>query len=412
MRKPPMTARCIYQTRSAAPLNGTGRAEAVNVKSALRALPGQVSPREAACSLGSSVRRIVDRFVDEVRHEQITASLVDREEIVDNLPSLISNIVDALEHGEGAKNARESSQIGKAHGSFRAAQAEYSLEDLFVEYQILGVVIRDSLTEDEQLDPKCELIISDAIYRGLGNAAAEFMHKRSEKQKDATKEAYGLVAQLEEERGLRERFVSVLTHDLRSPLTAARMNAELIARQNKMIVENMDRMDKMIRNLLDANLLRAGEKLPISPAKTALRAILRDAIERMSRAGGNRIILDGLGETEGFWDADALTRVFENLLSNALKYGDPQTPVTLGYKDEGASVLILVHNEGEPIPFEYQSRLFEPFVRGPWTRDQKGWGLGLTLVRGIVDAHGGSVSVNSGPKVGTTFAVRLPKNRI
>ena len=100
-------------------------------------------------------------------------------------------------------------------------------------------------------------------------------------------------------------------------------------------------------------------------------------------------------------------------MTNGIKYGDPAKKVSLDLSDEGRNVKISVHNFGNPIPPEEQKRLFEPFVRSKSAEsgEQKGWGLGLTLVRGVVEAHGGKIRLESQADRGTTFTVDLPKNR-
>jgi signal transduction histidine kinase len=105
-----------------------------------------------------------------------------------------------------------------------------------------------------------------------------------------------------------------------------------------------------------------------------------------------------------------LRRVIENLCTNAVKYGLADTPITITLKAEAERVQLSVHNYGPVIPKEQQSRLFEAFQRAPSAEQsgKRGWGLGLTLVRGITEAHGGSVEVASSEKEGTTFTVSLP----
>jgi hypothetical protein len=117
------------------------------------------------------------------------------------------------------------------------------------------------------------------------------------------------------------------------------------------------------------------------------------------------------GDGRGEWDPDRLAQVLTNLLSNALSYSPPDTPVTVRTRGEDGTVLLEEHNQGAPIPAERLPQLFEPLERGAAQQDRmgRGIGLGLFIVRHIVEAHGGSITVRSGAKEGTTFTVHLPR---
>ncbi|HXH73451.1 MAG TPA: HAMP domain-containing sensor histidine kinase [Bacteriovoracaceae bacterium] len=228
---------------------------------------------------------------------------------------------------------------------------------------------------------------------------------------------------LQRERVLREQFVATLTHDLRSPLAAAKMSAQMIVRKSDLgenahrllgrILSNIDRVDQMIQDLLDANLIREGETLPLKFEECDLREIVNDSIEDLITVHGDRFILLGEGEFKGVWSCSALRRVVENLAVNGIKYGDLYTPVTISLsRFENDCFEIAVHNEGKVISSEDQKILFEPYRRTSSARlgQNKGWGLGLTLVKGIIDAHHGKIKVESGPGLGTTFSIQLPSD--
>lgn len=230
------------------------------------------------------------------------------------------------------------------------------------------------------------------------------------------------VAQLEHERDLREKFVAALTHDLRTPLAAAKMGAELLALETPdpvllkditgRIVANMDRADHMIRDLLDATRIKAGERLPLTLEECGLNEIANAALADLASVHGDRFILQVDRDVSGLWDRDSLRRMIDNLVGNAVKYGTPSTPITLRIRDRGDSVDVSVHNFGNPIPAEDQGSLFQLFKRSKSATQggQKGWGIGLTLVQGLVEAHGGSSSVSSSADEGTVFNISLPRD--
>lgn len=221
------------------------------------------------------------------------------------------------------------------------------------------------------------------------------------------------------ERGLRSQFFAVLTHDLRGPLSAARTAAALldmqpdaeaseIHRRLGVVLRNLDRMDRMVTDLLDVErIYAAGRRLPLVLEEHELGAIAREVVDELLAEHPGRIVLCAEEETRGLWDAAALRRAIWNLVSNALKYGAKDAPVTVAVAKRPDGAKVSVHNEGVPIPADAQATLFEPFTRAAGPRE-RGWGLGLTLVRGAAEAHGGSVHVDSAPAHGTTFTLRLP----
>ncbi|MBX3020076.1 MAG: PAS domain-containing protein [Bdellovibrionales bacterium] len=220
---------------------------------------------------------------------------------------------------------------------------------------------------------------------------------------------------------LREQFVSTLSHDLRTPLTAARMAAQLVSRHvnnrdkvlanGAKVIDCLDRADKMIRDLLDANRIRVGQRLPIQPTAVEMISVVRNTVDELASIHGDRFRVEEHSPVNGQWDMDGLRRLIENLCTNAVKYGEPGTPITVSVHEAGPSVDISVHNYGAPIPPQNRDKLFDYLHRASEAQvsGKVGWGIGLTLVRGVTEAHGGKVSVRSEAGAGTTFTVTLPK---
>jgi signal transduction histidine kinase len=266
-------------------------------------------------------------------------------------------------------------------------------------------------------------LIAVTLDRFNKEQETEFIHQSELKKQAAELDiAQKYAVSLEKERELREQFVATLTHDLRTPLTAAKMGAQFILRRpdneekNQQlavkIIRSIDRMDQMIKDLLDASRIRAGEGLTLTMNECDLREIALMTLRELVAAYGDRFVL----ETErdlilGYWNEDGLRRVIENLASNAVKYGTPQMFIKVSLRQNDNSAEICVHNTGDPIPRENLSRLFEPFQRAQSAQSsKKGWGLGLTLVKGVVEAHGGKINVVSSKEEGTSFTVTLPKD--
>jgi PAS domain S-box-containing protein len=227
------------------------------------------------------------------------------------------------------------------------------------------------------------------------------------------------IEELQLERDLRERFVAALSHDLRSPLSAVRMSAQLLGQtatdpqaartQAARIIRNVDHTDHLIQNLLDASRVSAGQPLAIHRAPCDLAALVREVVADQAALHGDRFALELRGELGGLFDRGGLRRTLENLLGNAVKYGEQGSPVRVIAEQRQGEIRLAVHNRGNPIPREEQAKIFQPYhqVRRAGGEGTVGWGLGLTLVRGMAEAHGGTVEVESSAEAGTTFTVSL-----
>lgn len=227
------------------------------------------------------------------------------------------------------------------------------------------------------------------------------------------------VDDLKEERTARESFVSSLTHDLRTPLSVARMHTELMARklepgmQDKCrnVIKHIDIVDRMIQDLLDANKLKAGESIPIHPCDVCLNDVVKEAVDDFRDLHGDRFHIHGPENISGFWCGKAMRRMLDNLLGNAVKHGDPEGPVDICLAQDKKKTRIKIHNFGPAIPPGEREKLFEPFKRAVSSDKKAGWGIGLSLVKGLAEAHDGYVDVKSDEKLGTTFELTIP-NRV
>lgn len=227
--------------------------------------------------------------------------------------------------------------------------------------------------------------------------------------------------ELQKERELRNRFVSALTHDLRTPLAIARVGAQILKRKSAdpesvnsladRIVLNIDHAVRMIHDLLDANSITVGKGIPLTIQECRMDLIAIDTVSSLEELYGKKFeIQNKAGEIHGYWDPMGIHRLIENLASNAIKYGTPETKVTITLEVGMNWVEIAVHNFGNPITLAEQAELFCEYRRtlSAIKSGQKGWGIGLALVKGLTEAHKGSVRIESDSIHGTTFFARLP----
>ena len=222
----------------------------------------------------------------------------------------------------------------------------------------------------------------------------------------------------------RANLVSTVAHELRSPLTSVKgFTATLLAKwerfsddQKKVMLQTVnadaDRVTRLITELLDVSRIDAG-RLEMRKQVVDLPAALRKAIAGRVASGEpeSRFVLRDLGQLPEMWvDPDKFQQVIGNLIENALRHGDGVVTVTLGPREPGADgsgggAVVTVADEGEGIPEATAARVFTRFWRG----DRRGGtGLGLYIVKGLVEAHGGTVSVGRAAGGGAEFRFELP----
>ena len=241
-------------------------------------------------------------------------------------------------------------------------------------------------------------------------------------RKRAEHERQRLLQEARERAEFEQQLMGIVSHDLRNPLSAILMAGSLMLRREDTppwlaktaarIVSSAERAHRMIRDLLDFTQARMGAGIPVQPAPTDLHELATQVVEEARTAHPERVLeFVRLGDGHGVWDSDRIAQVLSNILGNALRYGREGMPVRVESEGLEDSVLLRVHNHGEPIAPALLPRLFEPLTRGG-TRlmpSDRSIGLGLFIVRQLVLAHRGHVEVRSTAEDGTTFTVRLPR---
>jgi signal transduction histidine kinase len=398
-----------------------------------------VEGQNLASLINSNVDLIMAEWEASVRVELPVVGGLAHEELLNSLPDFLRNLARHFSTSRGSDKwqdvSREGREIAKQHGEQRAVTPGYTLDQVIAEHQILRRILFDYIQKRVRLNPEQWSTLLESVDQGISEAATAFAirkgfkdarYRAMEAEKDEAlsqrNTARSTVDRLEYERAIREQFVSMLSHDLRTPITSAKAAAELIARFAKdnpqiakltfQVIDELARSDRMIRDLLDANRIRSGEKLPLEIRETKLVELVSDTLRKLAQVYGNRFRLEADHEIVGYWSARDLERSIENLAINAVKYGSPDTPVEVEVLEQGEQVRISVHNSGSLITPQEQAALFQPFSRilSAGTKGKTGWGLGLTLVLGITEAHGGKVHVESEIDKGTTFIMVIPKD--
>jgi signal transduction histidine kinase len=218
-----------------------------------------------------------------------------------------------------------------------------------------------------------------------------------------------------------QHLIGIVSHDLRNPLHAVQLGASMLVGRSELnerarrtatrIQGSADRAVRLVNDLLDFTRARLGGGLPISPRSIDVHAVAHAVAAEVEVTYPERkVVFDQAGDGTGTGDPDRLAQAIENLLTNALKYSPPDTPVRLSSRAEAERIVIAIHNQGEPISDEVRANLFEPFKRGVHLdAASRSIGLGLYIVKQVVDAHGGTIAVSSTELDGTTFEIQLPR---
>ena len=219
---------------------------------------------------------------------------------------------------------------------------------------------------------------------------------------------------------LQQELLAGVSHELRNPLTPIIGLAQFMLKTQQFdresvqdIVDYGQRLQRMIDDLLDASRI-AAQQFELVRADVDIAAALRDLVARWQRIAPQRRFEfcrtagDGV---VGLWDRERLMQIFDNLISNAVKYSTPESPVVVTLDARERDVEISVRDEGIGMSRRSLHRVFDRFYRSSEAkRKSKGVGLGLYIVKALVEAHGGAIHAESeGPGRGSTFRVVLPR---
>jgi len=225
----------------------------------------------------------------------------------------------------------------------------------------------------------------------------------------------------------RDEFLSICSHELKTPLTTLKMLIQITDHikerkgpEEAFTTENMekflnqadrsvDRIIRLVNDMLDISRISTG-RLSLNLEQVLLDQLLYDVAERLNSLltfSGCDLRINTARNVIGLWDKFRLEQVLTNLLTNAAKYA-PNAPVDVILTEEGSNAVLKVQDHGKGIPEEDQKRIFERFVRAVTSNSVSGLGLGLYISKEIVELHHGKIAVESIPGKGTTFTIILP----
>jgi signal transduction histidine kinase len=225
----------------------------------------------------------------------------------------------------------------------------------------------------------------------------------------------------------RDTFLAILSHDLRSPLSAVANSGLFLASPGvlppgaaldaaRRVTAGSAKMDAMIRDLLEYTRNRLGRTIPISPQPTSMKQICALAFDEIRAVHPERVFkLEMSGELEGEFDSERVQQVLSNLLNNAVQHGTRAQSITLSAHGESEKITVRVKNQGRRIPADQLQVIFNPLVQLPPEKADEGsvsstsLGLGLYIAHEIVAMHGGTMKAESSEEDGTVFIAHLPR---
>lgn len=310
---------------------------------------------------------------------------------------------------EKARGARDATGVRAAtaaqeHGTGRAGSG-FTVGQMVAEFRALRASVTRLWTERHPGTASTDLgdliRFNEAVDQAIAESVAHFSASVARTQ---------------------ERFLAILSHDLRTPLgaiitsTGFMVEAGGLEEPYRTLVAraatSARRMNQMVLDLVEFTRTRLDDAIPVVRADVDARRLVHDVVVEVAASyPDSSVQVETRGDLRGCWDGDRLAQALTNLVANAVQHGAAGTPIRVAAEAFPDEVLLSVHNEGPAIPAEQQAAIFDEGHRAApgGAQDARHRGLGLYIVDRIVAAHDGTVTVSSSADEGTTFTIRLPR---
>jgi signal transduction histidine kinase len=379
-------------------------------------------------NLKKDIPQIMNNWEQRALEEVKAAHHQERLALRDSLPEYLEHLAKTLAQtsdcaGDRGKLDKKITSIAKKHGEDRASDFNYTMDQLILEYHILRQTIFDELEQDSLLSPIETEIIICAIEKAVSDAATEFsdiLNSRTAEIKVVTR----LTEKLSEALKARDEFLSIASHELKTPISSLMLQMEMALRnleKNKNLpprneslktvfasaIKQSKQLAKLVEDLLSVSMVHSGKLEIHTELEIDISSLVQAVIDR---TGATVPIHFQPPSTpiRGQIDCSRIEQVVTNLISNAIKYGDNKAIVVdLRLAGKGWAE-ISVKDAGPGIKLEDQERIFERFERIASKDSVNGLGLGLYISQQILTAHGGRIRVESAIGQGSNFIALIP----
>lgn len=363
-----------------------------------------------------SSKEIISRWAGRSKEEQPTAQRVHHNVLVDHLPAFLATLGRSLatagDHSAGPRREAEE------HGDQRWDNG-WSVTEVVRDYQILRIILAEFLEETlgRRLESRESLVLNVAIDDAIAAAVAAFAASQ-------TGPGTSLTTTRSEALDLLLNVLGVVGHELRNPLAPLANSLEIlqmaggdpvqIEKTRQMMGRQLIVLSRLVEDLMDMPRLARGKMSLVRKPVDLARLVRACAEDRRQGLGAAGLALTVDVPAVPVWaigDEARLTQVFGNLLGNAQKFTDRGGTVTVRLTAVAGRAQIIVRDTGIGIDASMLPRVFEAFTQADSSlnRNRRGLGLGLALVKGVVELHGGTVAAASdGPGAGTAVTIELP----
>lgn len=363
--------------------------------------------KKAAGILKLQKNKILNTWEESVKEEITATRFTSRLALRNHIPHLlddIGRIICRLADSEVIRDKEHFEEIYEnsvEHGRQRSSSTGFTVDQILREYIIFHRILTEVLEEEKAYTSEVGIVLKYTLENAMLYSVTAFSDSLQE---------------------IRQKLIGVLAHDMRNPISAAylavgaiehNLGKERLEVIKKMAMNSLKRSLDLIEGLLDSITIQAGEGMIMNFSEINLAESIVSVHQEASQIYSNEIRLEcNEKEIRGVFDGLMVRRVLENFLSNAVKYGEWDKPVTILVENSKESVAIRVHNHGKPIPEEKQQEIFH-FLNttdGDKVKELRSYGMGLSLIRAIAEGHGGSLHIKSDKTEGTTFSIILNKN--
>ncbi|MCM4155612.1 HAMP domain-containing sensor histidine kinase [Gramella sp. AN32] len=361
----------------------------------------------AANLIESNSKYIMDTWEKKVREDIPASKNSSALALRNQLPNVLEDIAQImrrykdLKHIERYEEYEEIIKNSVEHGRHRAASEDYTVKQILKEYVIFHRVLTSFLLDKNEYTSEVGIILKYTLETAMLNSADSFTDSLQD---------------------MREKLIGTLAHDLRNPISAAYFALDIIDCGmdkdrfdgiKKMGITSLKKSLELLEGILEAITIKAGEGITLNFKEIDILEEIKWVYNEAKEMYSNKVIFETNTEKIiGVFDGTAIRRVVENLVTNAVKYGESRKTVKITVHDELEEVSICVHNFGKPISEAKQNEMFQFLNHSPNENhgELKSWGMGLTLVKTVARAHNGKVEIKSEENYGTEFKISLNKN--